>query len=254
MNAVGIDISKSKSIVAVLRPLGEIVYSPFEVIHTNSGIKDLIQKLSTLDGETKIIMEHTGRYHESLAYSLASSGFHVSAVNPKLIKDFGNNTLRKVKSDKADSIKIARYGLDNWADLSPYTEVDQLRIQLKSITRQYGFYSKQKTALKNNLIGILDQTFPGINAMFTSRVREDGSQKWVDFVTTFWHVECVTSLSLQVFTDKYHKWCNRHKYKFQPAKPKQIYEFSQTLISLLPKNSITKMLVKQAVSHLNSVA
>lgn len=254
MNAVGIDISKGKSIVAVLKPLGEIVYSPFEIIHTNSGIKQLIQKLSTLEGKTRIIMEHTGRYHESLAYSLASAGFHVSAVNPKLIKDFGNNTLRKVKSDKADSIKIARYGLDNWADLSPYTVVDQLRIQLKSITRQYDFYSKQKTALKNNLIGLLDQTFPGINVIFTSLVRKDGSQKWVDFVTTFWHVECVTSLSLHAFTEKYQKWCSRHKYKFQPAKPKQIYEFSKTLISLLPKDSITKMLVKQAVSHLNSAA
>lgn len=254
LNAVGIDISKGKSIVAVLRPLGEVVHSPFEVIHTDSGIKQLIQKLSKCEGETKIIMEHTGRYHESLARELAAAGFFVSAVNPKLIKDFGNNTLRKVKSDKADSIKIARYGLDNWADLSPYTVVDQLRIQLKSITRQYDFYSKQKTALKNNLIGLLDQTYPGINAMFTSTVREDGSQKWVDFVTIFWHVECVTSLSLQAFTEKYQKWCYRHKYKFQPAKPKQIYDFSKTLISLLPKDSVTKMLIKQAVSHLNSVA
>ncbi|BAO08621.1 ISEnfa110 (IS110 family) transposase (plasmid) [Enterococcus mundtii QU 25] len=254
MNAVGIDISKGKSVVAALRPFGEVVYSPFEVIHTDTGIKLLIQKLSKLEGETKIIMEHTGRYHEALAYALSSAGFYVSAVNPKLIKDFGNNTLRKVKSDKADSLKIARYGLDNWSDLSPYSEVDKLRIQLKAITRQYGFYSKQKTALKNNLIGILDQTFPGINAVFTSIVRKNGSQKWVDFVTTFWHVECVTNLSLQAFTDKYYKWCCHHKYKFQPAKPKQIYDFSKNLISLLPKDSITKMLIKQAVSHLNSVA
>lgn len=121
LNAVGIDISKDKSIVAVLRPLGEVVHSPFEVIHKDSGIKQLIQKLSKREGETKIIMEHTGRYHESLARELAAAGFFVSAVNPELIKNFGNNTLRKVKSDKADSIKIARYGLDNWADLSPYT-------------------------------------------------------------------------------------------------------------------------------------
>lgn len=31
MNAVGIDISKGKSTVAVLRPFGEIVVSPFDV-------------------------------------------------------------------------------------------------------------------------------------------------------------------------------------------------------------------------------
>jgi hypothetical protein len=34
MNAVGIDVSKGKSMVAILRPYGEIVSTPFEVKHT----------------------------------------------------------------------------------------------------------------------------------------------------------------------------------------------------------------------------
>ena len=34
MNAVGIDVSKGKSMVAILRPYGEIVSKPFEVRHT----------------------------------------------------------------------------------------------------------------------------------------------------------------------------------------------------------------------------
>jgi len=33
MNAVGIDISKEKSMVAIMRPCGEVVASPFEVAH-----------------------------------------------------------------------------------------------------------------------------------------------------------------------------------------------------------------------------
>ena len=32
MNAIGIDVSKGKSTVAVLRPYGEVVVSPFDVI------------------------------------------------------------------------------------------------------------------------------------------------------------------------------------------------------------------------------
>ena len=44
---------------------------------------------------------------------------------------------------------------------------------------------KTKTMMKNNLIALLDQTHPGVNALFDSPVREDGSQKWVDFATTF---------------------------------------------------------------------
>ena len=39
ITAVGIDVSKSKSTVAVRRPGGEIVLRPFEVHHTNSDLK-----------------------------------------------------------------------------------------------------------------------------------------------------------------------------------------------------------------------
>lgn len=46
-------------------------------------------------------------------------------------------------------------------------------------------FTQKKTTLKNNLSGLLDQTYPGIIAMFTSTVREDGSQNWVDFFTFF---------------------------------------------------------------------
>ena len=49
--------------------------------------------------------------YEPVARFLHEEGVFVSAVNPKLIKDYGNNTLRKVKTDKADARKIARYGL-----------------------------------------------------------------------------------------------------------------------------------------------
>lgn len=160
MNAVGIDISKGKSTVAVARPLGEIVSKPFEVRHTSDDIALLIQYLRTLDGDTRIVMEHTGRYYEPMLRSLADAGFFVCAVNPKLIKDYGNNSLRKVKTDKADALKIARYTLDNWQDLCQYTSMDTLRNQLKTMNRQFAFYSKQKTAYKNNLIALLDMTYP----------------------------------------------------------------------------------------------
>jgi len=36
MNSVGIDVSKGKSMVCVMRPFGEIVALPFEVTHTVS--------------------------------------------------------------------------------------------------------------------------------------------------------------------------------------------------------------------------
>lgn len=120
-NVAGIDISKGKSTVSVLRPFGEVVAKPFSVGHTGSELKELADYLKSLDGETRVVMEHTGRYYEPVARFLHDQGIFVSAVNPKLIKDYGNNTLRKVKTDKADARKIARYGLDNWVELRQHT-------------------------------------------------------------------------------------------------------------------------------------
>ena len=251
MNAVGIDVSKNKSTIAILRPFGEIVARPFDVKHTSSDITHLIAQLKDLDGDTKIVMEHTGRYYEPMAQWLSDAGLFVSAVNPKLIKDFGNNSLRKVKTDKADAVKIARYTLDNWCDLKPYDTMDELRRQLKNMNRQFDFYMKQKTAMKNNLISLLDETFPDINTLFNSPARSDGSQKWVDFVASFWHVDCVRKLSLASFNERYKAWCKKKKYNFQAGKPGEIYEFSKNLISLLPKDEVTKLLIHQAIDQLN---
>lgn len=254
MNAVGIDISKGKSMVAVARPLGEIVSKPFEVRHTSDDIAALTKYLHTLDGDTRIVMEHTGRYYEPMARQLAGADFFVSAVNPKLIKDYGNNSLRKVKTDKADALKIARYALDNWQDLCQYTSMDTSRNQLKTLNQQFAFYTKQKTASKNNLIALLDMTYPGVNTLFDSPARDDGSQKWVDFAESFWHVDCVRSIGLTAFTERYRKWCKRHGYNFQPHKPQEIYCAAKNLIAVFPKDAMTKTLIKQAILQLNTVS
>lgn len=42
MKAVGIDVSKGKSMVCILRPYGEIISSPFEIKYTSSDILALI--------------------------------------------------------------------------------------------------------------------------------------------------------------------------------------------------------------------
>jgi len=254
MNAVGIDVSKGKSIVAILRPYGEIISTPFEIKHTSSEILSLVEQIKSVEGESRIVMEHTGRYYEVLAHQLSQANLFVSAVNPKLIKDFDNDSLRKVKSDKADAVKIARYALDKWQNLKQYSVMDELRNQLKTMNRQFGFYMKHKTAMKNNLIGILDQTYPGVNTYFDSPARSDGSQKWVDFASTYWHVDCVRKMSLNAFIDHYQKWCKRNKYNFSQAKAEEIYGTAKELVPVLPKDEVTKFVIKQAVDQLNSAS
>lgn len=44
MNAVGIDVSKGKSTVAIMKPLGVVVASPFEVSHNDQELKELVRE------------------------------------------------------------------------------------------------------------------------------------------------------------------------------------------------------------------
>lgn len=254
MNAVGIDVSKGKSMIAVMRPFGQIVAKPFEIRHTASELKELANFLKSLDGETRVIMEYTGKYYQPIARYLSDSGLFISVVHAKLIHDYGNNSIRKVKTDKADAAKIANYGLSNWVLLKPYAPEEDTRLLLKTYNRQYNQYMKVKVALKNNLISILEQTFAGANTLFTSPARANGHEKWIDFTARFWHCDCVRNYSLNRFTEVYNTWCLKAGYNRSSDKAAEIYELAKSQVSTLPCNDFTEQLLKQAVEQLNAVS
>ena len=123
MNAVGIDVSKGKSMVAALRPMGEVALLPQEFLHTEVGLEQMAYAILALGEDTRVVMEATGRYHEPVATALHEYGIYVCVLNPLFIKQSGGGSIRKVKTDKADAMKIAKYGLDNWVDLREYTPI-----------------------------------------------------------------------------------------------------------------------------------
>lgn len=254
MNAVGIDVSKGKSMVTVRKPMEKVMVKPYEVLHTVSELEKLAGFLKSLNGETRVIMESTGVYSQPIAKYLHEAGIFVSTVNAKEMYNYDKDALRKVKTDKADAKKIAKYGIAKWEDLREYAPEDDIRRQLKIYSRQYGFYTNTKTMMKNNLTALLEQTFPEVKTLFSNRVRDDGHEKWVDFVGTFWHMECVSRLSQSKFHEKYRKWCSKNGYLFGESAANRIYELSKKYIAVLPKDEITEALIKQAVSQLNSVS
>ncbi len=255
MFAVGIDVSNGKSTVAVLQSKSIVAIKPFEVLHTPEALGKLVEKLNSLGRETKVIMEHTGRYSEPIAMFLNSSGLFVSALNPLLLSRYQENpSLHNVKTDKADAVKIAKFGLDNWEQLRQYEPMDTIRYNLKTMHRQFQLASKSETAFTNNLIALLEQTYPGIRKLLSSPARPDGSQKWVDYVGTFWHADCVRKLSLNAFTERYLKFCQRHKYNFSEEKAAELYRHAQNVVTLIPKSDASKLMVKEAVTQLNAVS
>ena len=254
MNSVGIDISKGRSMVAAMRPFGEVVISSFEVHHTDSELSELAKLLKSLDGETRVVMEATGNYHAPVAQLLHDAGLYVSVVNAKLVHSYGNNDLRRVKTDRKDAVKLANYGLDRWLTLPRYIPEENTRLLLKNCYRQYRQYSKVQTVLKNNLISLLDTVFPNANRLFNSPARADGSEKWVDFVAEFWHCKCVCERSEKAFVNKYQRWCRKHGYNFSEDKAHAIYDEASGHIGVMPKAETTKLLVEQAVSQLRTTS
>ena len=54
MNSVGIDISKGKSMVAALRPMGEVALPPKEYPHTAVGLEQMAYDIISLGENTRV--------------------------------------------------------------------------------------------------------------------------------------------------------------------------------------------------------
>ena len=55
MNAVGIDVSKGKSMVAALRPMGEVALLPQEFLHTGVGLEQMAYAILALGEDTRVV-------------------------------------------------------------------------------------------------------------------------------------------------------------------------------------------------------
>ena len=67
ITAVGIDVSKRKSTVAIRRPGGVIVACPFDISHSSHDLEKLVSILKTTGGDIRVVMEHTSNYWKPIA-------------------------------------------------------------------------------------------------------------------------------------------------------------------------------------------
>lgn len=67
-------------------------------------------------------------------------------------------------------------------------------------------------------------------------------------------MDCIRKLSLNAFTEHYQKWCKRRKYNFSQSKAEEIYRKAKELVPVLPKDVLTKLIIKQAMDQLNTAS
>ena len=254
MIAVGIDVAKAKSMVAILSDDSEIIKAPFEIANTESGLSSLCKIIKELQDKVYCVVESTGVYHFPVVSYLQENDIFVSVVNPLIIKKYASMDIRKVKTDKTDSLKLASYVLDNYRHLVNYSADNEIYSELRILSRQYLHYVKVLANAKVNLTDILDRTFPGIKPLLKGHIRTTGKNKLCDFVEKFWHCDVITSMSEAKFVSEYIKWAKKKGYHPNETKAKSLYANALECIPTLPSNSpSTKMLVLEAAKAVNNV-
>lgn len=253
MFGVGIDVAKSKSMVAILSDDGEIIKSPFEIANTESGLSYLCSIIKELDGKVYCVVESTSIYHFPIVSYLQENNIFVSIVNPLIIKKYASMDIRKVKTDKADSLKLASYVIDNHRHLVNYSPQSEVYSELCILSRQYLHYVKILANAKVNLTDMLDRTMPGIKPLLKSSIRTTGKNKLCDFVERFWHCDVITGMSENKFVSEYKKWAKKKGYHPNETKAKSLYANALECIPTLPPNSTTKMLVLKAAKVVNDI-
>ena len=114
MQYVGIDVSKNKLDCAWLK---EPIKGRVKTKSLNNNVKGhhavtswLQENLDTEPSGTHVILEATGIYHEAIALFLFEHGYKVSVVNPARPKKFAEVLAETHKTDKKDSVVLAKFG------------------------------------------------------------------------------------------------------------------------------------------------
>lgn len=251
MFAIGIDVSKSKSTVAIIKD-GEIFAKPFTITHSQDGFQCFENKLKDIDKtQIKIVMESTGIYHLPLLTKLLENDYFVCVENAFLLKKYFDVYLRKAKTDNLDSLKIATYCFEKWYSLKCFSTSSKSYQELLFLSRQYDQFISLKTKSKIQLTNLIDITFPE----FTSCFNEDKNQflLMLDILEKFYHPSLVLKYSENSFFTIIDKLAQKRGVRTSARISTYLYSLSQNILSARPQNSSTKLVIKACIDTIRGL-
>ena len=170
-NAVGIDVSKHKLDVCVVR--GEKFKSK-AVKNTPSGHQQLLAWLGerSLPEGTPVVLEATGPYSEAVAIVLADAGWRVSIVNPARVKGFAQSELVRNKTDVADAKLLARFA--QRSELAVWTPPSVAERELRALVERLRALVQMRQQERNRLEALSQP------ADATIRARVEAHIQWLE--------------------------------------------------------------------------
>lgn len=169
---VGIDIAKLNHYASAIDSDGVVLIEPFEFLNDNDGFYMLLSKLNSFEKDSIIVgLESTAHYGNNLVSFLVSKGLHVCVINPIQTASLRKNNIRKTKTDKVDTLVIAKAValMDHPRFVTLY---DIALMQLKNLGRFRMKLVKQRSRTKIQLTACLDQVFPELQYFFKSGIHQ----------------------------------------------------------------------------------
>ena len=252
MIAVGIDVSKSKSTVAILNGDGSIRAKPFNVRHTADELLALVNYIKGTSEVPTILMEPTSHYHYPLLKAFQDANLPVCLINPYQMKKYGDTALRKAKTDKRDSLRIAQYALEKSYSLIPYTPSDQKYEDLRFLSRQYSQRISILTVNKVQLLALLDQTMPGITSLLPLKSRDPDNCVLLRFVKRFKSFDMIRKMGKTRFLESFQLLVRKTKDRCAGTKGLRIYELALNSVTTRGDNPLMAMTQEQCVALIST--
>lgn len=169
MYFVGVDIAKSFHVASVIDSFGVVHLESFSFDNNHKGFSKFIDLISSFPKEELLIgLESTAHYGEVFAQFVFNLGFKVAIVNPLQTSAIRKAGIRKTKTDKVDSLIVAKaLILDNFTLLE---KKDIITLGLRSYARARRNLVTQRTKSKIQLVAYADQIFPELEGFFKNNL------------------------------------------------------------------------------------
>ena len=167
---VGIDISKYKHDFCIISNTGDVIVENSSFENNKKGFQYFLDQLKPYNNsQIRIAFEATGHYSLNLELFLTNQDYSFMKMNPLVVHQFLKaRSLRRTKTDKADSLTIANYLMS-----VPYKPNSRLLYNiytLKSLCRSREQLIKERSKFEVLLTNELDKTFPELKFFFKDRI------------------------------------------------------------------------------------
>lgn len=167
---VGIDISKYKHDFCIISNTGEVIVENSSFENNKKGFQLFLDQLKPYNKQSvQIAFEATGHYSLNLELFLNNQDYSFMKVNPLVVHQFLKaRSLRKTKTDKADSFTMASYLMS--IQYKPNSCLLYNIYTLKSLCRSREQLIKERSKFEVLLTNELDKSFPELKPFFNNMI------------------------------------------------------------------------------------